>query len=86
MPYAPEIEGHVPPHQIMVENDGVMASLTLLVGVEDSSDFDEVKKQQEHLERLRRGFSSELGLTVAVRLVEQRSIDKGKRVVDRRGS
>ena len=81
-----EIEGHVPPHQILVENDGVMASLTLLVGVEDSSDFDEVKKQQEHLERLRRGFSSELGLTVAVRLVEQRSLEEGKRVVDRRGS
>jgi len=81
-----EIEGHVPPHQILVESEGLMDNLCLLVGVEDSSDLDEVRTQQERLERLRRGFSSELGLTVAVRLVEQRSIDASRRVVDRRGS
>jgi phenylacetate-CoA ligase len=80
-----EIEGHVPSHQILVEREGAMDSLTLLVGVENSSGFDEVKKQQERLERLRHGFSSELGLTVVVRLVEQRSIDSGRRVVDVRG-
>ena len=81
-----EIEGHLPAHQILVERAGAMDSLTLLVGVEESSGFDEVKKQQERLERLRRGFSSELGLTVAVRLVEQRSLDASQRVVDRRKS
>ena len=69
-----EIEGHVSSHRIVVEREGGMDSLTLLVGVEDSGDFDEVRKQQERLERLRRGFSSELGLTVSVRLVEQRSL------------
>jgi phenylacetate-CoA ligase len=73
-----EIEGHVPAHQILVEREGGMDRLTLLVGVEESSGFDEVKKQQERLEKLRRGFSSELGLTVEVRLVEQRSLEKGK--------
>jgi hypothetical protein len=51
-----------------------MDRLTLLVGVEDSADLDEVKQQQIRLERLRRGFSSELGLNVAVRLVEQASL------------
>ena len=81
-----EIEGHVPSHQILVEREGAMDSLTLLVGVENSSGFDEVKKQQERLERLRHGFSSELGLTVVVRLVEQRSIDTDRRVLDVRGS
>jgi phenylacetate-CoA ligase len=81
-----EIEGHLPTHQILVEREDGMDSLTLLVGLEDSSGFDEVKKQQERLERLRRNFSSELGLTVAVRLVEQRSLDAGPRVVDRRKS
>ncbi len=69
-----EIEGHASPHRMLVEREGGMDSLTLLVGVEDSSDFDEVRKQQERLGRLRRGFSSELGLTVSVRLVEQRSL------------
>jgi len=81
-----EIEGHVPSHQILVERESAMDSLTLLVGMENSSGFDEVKKQQERLERLRHGFSSELGLTVAVRLVEKRSVDLGQRVVDRRQS
>jgi phenylacetate-CoA ligase len=69
-----EIEGHASPHRIAIEREGGMDSLTLLVGVEDSSDFDEVKKQQERLDRLRRGFSSELGLTVGVRLVERASL------------
>jgi phenylacetate-CoA ligase len=79
-----EIEGHVPAHQLLVEREAEMDSLTLLVGVEESSGFDEVRKQQERLDKLRRGFSSELGLNVAVRLVEQQSLDGGKRVVDRR--
>jgi hypothetical protein len=43
--------------------------------VEDSSDFDEVRKQQTRLERLRRGLSSELGLSVTLRLVERGSLD-----------
>ena len=81
-----EIEDHVPAYQILVEREGALDSLTLLVGVEDSSGFDEVKKQQERVERLRRGLSSELGLTVGVRLVEQRSLDVSHRVVDRRKS
>jgi phenylacetate-coenzyme A ligase PaaK-like adenylate-forming protein len=76
----------LPTYQILVEREAAMDSLTLLVGVEDSSGFDEVKKQQERLERLRRGFSSELGLSVAVRLVEQGSLAVGPRVVDRRKS
>jgi phenylacetate-CoA ligase len=79
-----EIEDHVPAHQLLVERGGEMDTLTLLVGVEESGGFDEVKKQQERLEKLRRGFSSELGLTVAVRLVEQQSLPAGKKVVDRR--
>jgi phenylacetate-CoA ligase len=69
-----EIEGHPSPHRIQVEREGGMDSLILLVGVEESADFDEVRKQQTRLERLRRGFSSELGLTVAVRLVERGSL------------
>jgi len=69
-----EIEGHASAHRILVERSGGMDSLTLLVGVEDSSDLDEVKTQQERLDRLRRGLSSELGLTVSVRLVEPASL------------
>ena len=69
-----EIEGHPSPHRIVVQREGGMDGLALLVGVEDSSDLDEVRKQQERLDRLRRGFSSELGLTVAVRLVEHGSL------------
>ena len=70
-----EIEGHPSPHRIEIERATGMDSLTLLVGVEESSGFDEVRKQQERLDRLRRGFTSELGLTVAVRLVEKGSLN-----------
>ena len=70
-----EIEGHASAHRIQIEREGGMDSLTLLVGVEDSSDFDEVRKQQTRLERLRRGLSSELGLSVTLRLVERGSLD-----------
>jgi hypothetical protein len=52
--------------------------------VEESTGFDEVRMQQGRLEKPRRGFSSELGLSVAVRLVEQRSLEPAKKVVDRR--
>jgi phenylacetate-CoA ligase len=69
-----EIEGHATPHRIVVERERGMDSLMLLVAVEDSTRFDEVKQQQERVERLRRGFSSELGLTVGVRLVERGTI------------
>jgi phenylacetate-CoA ligase len=69
-----ELEGRASPHRILVEREKGMASLTLLVAVEDSGDFDEIKKPQGRLERLRRGFSSELGLSVSVRLVERGSL------------
>ncbi len=73
-----EIEGRASPHQVRVDRDGGMDRLTLLVGVEDSANLDEVKQQQSRIERLRRGFSSELGLNVAVRLVEQASLDPNR--------
>jgi phenylacetate-CoA ligase len=69
-----EIEGRPSPHRILVERERGMDSLTLLVGVDDSANLDEIKQQQGRLERLRHAFSSELGLTVSVRLVEPGSL------------
>jgi phenylacetate-CoA ligase len=71
-----EIEGRLSPHRLQVEREGGLDSLVLLVAVEDSTAFDEVKQQQTRLERLRRGLSSELGLNVAVRLVERASVER----------
>jgi phenylacetate-CoA ligase len=70
-----EIEGHPSAHRVRVDREGGLDRLTLLVEVEDSADLDEVKKQQLRVERLRRGFSSELGLNVAVRIVEQVTLE-----------
>lgn len=72
-----ELEGRPCAHRIQVERAGRMAGLTLLVGVEEGVEFDEIKQQQARMERLRRAFSSELGLNVAVKLVERGSLAPG---------
>ena len=69
-----ELDGRPTPHRILVESERGMDSLVLQVAVENSSGFDEIKKQQERIERLRRIFSSELGLSVGVRLVERSTL------------
>jgi phenylacetate-CoA ligase len=69
-----EIEGRRPPYRIVVDREGELDRLVLLVAVEESSSFDEVSASQERIEHLRRCFSSELGLGVVIRLVEQRSL------------
>jgi phenylacetate-CoA ligase len=72
-----ELEGRPAAHRLQVEREGRMAGLTLLVGVEEGVEFDEIKQQQSRMERLRRAFSSELGLNVAVKLVESGSLEPG---------
>jgi phenylacetate-CoA ligase len=69
-----ELDGRPTPHRMVVERERGTDNLVLLVAVEDSSGFDEIKMQQERVERLRRGFSSELGLSVGVRLVERSTL------------
>lgn len=72
------------PHQIVVEREGVLDRMTVLVAPDESGGFDEVRRQHERLESIKRHLSSDLGLTVNVKLVERKSLEGAPQIVDKR--
>ncbi len=83
-----DIEGTEPHYQIIVERIGALDDVTVLVEVSEAIFFDEMKKQSELVGLIKRRLSSELGISVNVRLVEKKTLErfegKAKRVIDRR--
>ena len=83
-----EIEGTEPHYQIIVDRKGALDDVTVKVEVSESIFFDEMKKQNELMESIKRRLASELGIGVNVKLVEKKSIErsegKAKRVIDLR--
>jgi phenylacetate-CoA ligase len=79
-----EIEGQVPPHQLVVERPGALDEATVLLAPGESGAFDELRKQHERLAAIERRLSSELGLSIKVKLVERKSVESGPRVLDKR--
>jgi phenylacetate-CoA ligase len=83
-----EIEGVEPHYQIVVERKAALDEATVLVEVEEAIFFDEMKKQSGLRETIKRRLASELGISVEVKLVEPKSLQrfegKATRVVDRR--
>ncbi len=83
-----DIEGTEPHYQIVVERKGALDDVTVLVEVSESIFFDEMKKQSELVDLIRRRLSSELGISVDVKLVEKKTLErfegKAQRVIDRR--
>jgi len=83
-----EIEGTAPHYQIIVDRKGHIDELTVLVEVSEDLFFDEMKKQNELIGAIKRRLASELGISVDVKLVERKTLErfegKAKRVVDRR--
>jgi len=79
-----EIEGEVPPHQLVVERPGALDEATVLLAPGESGAFDELRKQHERLAAIERRLSSELGLSIKVKLVERKSVESGPRVLDKR--
>jgi len=83
-----EIEGTRPHYQIVVEREGRLDKITVLVEVVESIFFDEMKKQREIIETIKRQLASELGIGVEVKLVEEKTLErsegKAKRVIDKR--
>jgi phenylacetate-CoA ligase len=57
-----EVHGSVPSYQIVVEREGGLDQATLHLHVDDTLFFDEMKRQTEFLEKVRRRLSSELGV------------------------
>jgi phenylacetate-CoA ligase len=83
-----EIEGTEPHYQIIVERKGALDDITVLVEVEESIFFDEMKKQHKLIELIKKKLATELGITVDVKLVEKKTLErsegKAKRVIDKR--
>ncbi len=77
-----------PHYLLIVERDGSMDTLTIMVEVQESFFSDEIKALEALQQKIRHKIQSTLGLTVKVKLVEPKTIKrtagKSKRVMDKR--
>jgi len=83
-----EIEGTEPHYQIIIDRKGALDNATVLVEASERIFFDEMKKQKELIDTIKKRMATELGIAVEVKLVEKKSIErfegKAKRVIDNR--
>jgi phenylacetate-CoA ligase len=83
-----EIEGTEPHYQIVIDRKGALDEATVLVEVSEQIFFDQMKKQAELQETIKKRIASELGISADVKLVEKKSLErfegKAKRVIDNR--
>ena len=81
-----EVEGVEPHYQVQVEREAGQDRVTVLVEVSEQIFFDEMKRQRKLEETIVRRLATELGVTVDVKLVGrktlERSAGKARRVVD----
>ena len=82
------MEGIAPFFQMIVEREGNLDKLTVLVEVTEDAFTDEVRKLEELTKKVTENIHSVLGISAKVKLVEPRSIErfegKAKRVIDKR--
>ena len=82
------IEGTEPHYQIVIDRKGALDDATVLVEASENIFFDEMKKQKELIDAIKKRMASELGIAVEVKLVEKKTIErfegKAKRVIDNR--
>jgi phenylacetate-CoA ligase len=83
-----DIDGTAPHYRIVVERENHQDKATVLVEVKESYFFDEMKKQGALIDTIKSRLASELGIGVAVKLVEEKTLGrfegKGQRVIDKR--
>ncbi len=83
-----DIEGTEPHYQIIVEREGRLDKVEVLVEVTESIFFDQMKKQRQLVDHIKKRLAAELGIGVEVKLVEEKSLErsegKAKRVIDKR--
>src|SRR5512134_451175 len=70
------IEGTEPHYQIIVDRKGAMDDATVLVEASERIFFDEMKKQKELIDTIKKRMVTELGIAVEVKLVEKKSIER----------
>jgi phenylacetate-CoA ligase len=83
-----DIEGTEPHYQIVIDRKGALDDAMVMVEASERIFFDEMKKQKELIDSIRKRMADELGIAVDVRLVEKKSLErfegKAKRVIDNR--
>jgi len=83
-----DIEGTEPHYQIIIEREGRLDKTTVLVEVVESIFFDQMKKQRDMINLIKKRLAAELGIGVDVKLVEEKTLErfegKAKRVLDKR--
>ena len=82
------VEGVEPHYQIVVEREGNLDTMLILVEVSEEIFSDEIRKLENLAKTIQREIKDLLGVTCAVKLVEpksiQRSEGKAQRVIDKR--
>ena len=77
-----------PHYLLIVERENTLDTLSLMVEVQEQFFSDEIRKLQDLRKRITHKLESTLGLTVDVKLVEPKTIErtagKAKRVIDKR--
>ena len=80
--------GVEPQYVIIVEKEGVLDTLTVQVELEEKTFSDEIRHLEDLQKRIQKDIESTLGISVKVKLVEpktiERSVGKAKRVIDKR--
>jgi len=80
-----EVEPH---YLIMVDREGTLDMMSVMVEVQEQFFSDEIKKLQELRLKITRNLESVLGISVNVKLVEPKTIErtagKAQRVIDNR--
>lgn len=82
------MEGCEPHYQLLVERKGSVDTLEVRIEVTENIFFDEMKMQRAYMEKIQKKIESVLGVGVAVKLVEPKTIPrfegKASRVIDNR--
>ncbi|MFC1830955.1 phenylacetate--CoA ligase family protein [Thermodesulfobacteriota bacterium] len=83
-----DIEGTQPHYNLIIERENNEDQVTVMIEVVESIFFDEMKKQRNMVDHIKKRLAAELGVGVNVKLVEERSLErfngKGARVIDKR--
>jgi len=83
-----EFEGITPHYQIVLTREEALDRMEVLVEVTGELFFDEMKKQREMVDRIRRRLKDALGVSVDLKLVEPQTLErfsgKARRVIDKR--
>ncbi|MFV0437290.1 MAG: phenylacetate--CoA ligase family protein [Desulfopila sp.] len=83
-----DIEGTEPHYRLIVDRQDHEDRLTVMVEVMESIFFDVMKTQRTLIETIKKRLAAEVGVSVEVKLVEERTLErfegKGDRVIDNR--